>query len=1349
MIRRKHYFTFFNKTWFMRVTAVTIIMMMVVVTASDANLSMDPNPDSTKDRTLYNDNVPRSLKTVKYGVGGTPPMSDGFVKNVGQVTPPNISYYNYDGPRGIGFGTSMVTIVLPEESRPKDNRSNTRAYTCIIISFPQSSEVDPKGRCSLDQLTTYISNDPSGAEPISAPTYRSVLYEEIYTGIDLKYYWDNGSLKYDFIVRPGGDPSSIRMSYSGIDALEVDDDGALVIRSGSHEVRDEGLKIHQVIDGELLEISGSFQAIGDSMAKIIVDGTYSPNHTLVIDPILTFGTFIGGTEYDVVNDMVVDGTGNIYLTGITWSRTTFPITAGAYQQNLAGYWDIFVMKLNERGDKILFSTFIGTTTWEDGVGIAIDDASNVYLTGSTRDINFPTTAGAFDTLYNGRRDIFVLKMNPDGSSLIYSTFVGGSWFDYASDLDVDWSGNAFVTGWSFSDDFPTTSNAIGSTYKGNGDAVFIVLNQQGSNLVYSTYMGGEKEDVATRVQCVFDGHTLVTGTTSSQEFPSTDNRLQSVHSGEDDGFVLEFNIYSPDPIVYGTFIGGSGSDRTTGITLDDDDDVILAGTTDSVDFPTTKSALSQRLNGGTDGYVIKFQRPEWTVSFSTYLGGSANEDTIDLLVDNKGCPIVSGSTGSFNFPTLNWSFQPTKSEGIDTFVTRLSRNGDNILYSSFLGGTMDEVVSGISIDGMDNPILCGFTNSSDFPVDEDSYDNRYNGDGDGFVIKLDVIRPSFGNDTTDLAVETGEGLAFGVEVVDNVAVDAVWVDFLLSPGDINLTIKLNNIDNSIYTGTLEVPNDTEALTYRFHALDVFLNWNVTAWASVHIIDNEKPEILEDRTPDNGTTGDPFTFHAVASDNIGISSVHITYWYNDDAPKWNVSMAGIYDFEATIKLPLNSTEPMRYFISVMDLSGNWVMSGRRTVIIQDNDAPWFIRDLSENVGTTGDPYQLGTMVEDNIEVSEVWVSYWFAQSSRTRTMMENNITYGLRIRLPEDALPIIYYQFEAYDQEGNQNITPIHTVSISDNDPPKIISDLSDEYIGTGNIFSLRVEVEDNDMLSSVEVELWYDDTDLNMRFEMKRADIYWYEVLISSNATGFLHYLFITQDISGNMGESEQVTLTIYDDDTPVFLADHSDGIATTGDEFTFGVQVMDNIGVSTLLVVYQVGDGEETSLPMIGDTSTIRIPSEGSGRLSYRFEATDISGNTNTTLIRFLVIQDNDLPIAVAGFKKSVIQGDTVELDGTESTDNVGVVEWIWTISGEDGFHILTGPSVEFIFDREGKYTINLTVSDAFGNIDTNISWISVNCKDEPFYREQPLVLMLIIISVIALVSILWNRNHNRNALG
>jgi hypothetical protein len=478
-------------------------------------------------------------------------------------------------------------------------------------------------------------------------------------------------------------------------------------------------------------------------------GEYDRGLPLVIDPVLSYSTFFGGGAMDNPADIHVAADGSAYVAGVTRSAD-FPVTAGAYQTTITGseFYDGFVLKLSPAGDRVVFATYLRAASIND---LALDASGNVYVSGGTTSSNLPTTTGAYQRNHRNNGDGFVTKMNPDGSALIYSTYLGGLYTDGIGGLAVDAAGHAYVTGATTSTNFPVTAGAIQSSYGGHteyvqnvvGDIFFTKLNPSGTGLVYSTYLGTARNEGATGLGLDSAGNVYIAGSTDSEFFPVTPGAFQTTFGGRDDQFDTDAFVLKLAPagnayaISYSTYLGGAQKDFGVAMQVDASGSVYLAGDTESANFPTVAGSYrTTPYDPFHDAYAAKLSPDGSALVYSTYIGGASGDHVSDLAIDGDGNAYVDGHTlGSFFAPTPGCESLPYK--GLyDVFVFKLSPDGKTRPYFTYLGGSNQENANGIAVDAAGDIYLAGGTNSNDFPTTPGAYQTTKKSAEEAYVVKI-------------------------------------------------------------------------------------------------------------------------------------------------------------------------------------------------------------------------------------------------------------------------------------------------------------------------------------------------------------------------------------------------------------------------------------------------------------------------------------------------------------------------------------------------------------------------------------------------------------------------------------
>ena len=655
---------------------------------------------------------------------------------------PTESVLTLQAPIAPQTATKSSTTPSITYSRNLIGRGNTQQDVLRMTFVEANPSARVTGLEELPGKSNYILGEDPKRWHTNVPHYLKVKYEDLYAGVDLIYYGNKQQLEYDFIVAPGAEPSSIRFAFDGTQDFEIDAEGDLILSMRGATVRQRKPFIYQEIGGQKHKIDGWYVKTDNQQVGFGI-GVYDPSIPLVIDPMLIYSTYLGGSGDDRVEGIATDGAGNVYVAGYTTSPT-FPTTAGTFQVALAGSSDAFVTKLDPSGSTLLYSTYLGGTINgnDRAAAVTVDSQGDAYVTGATDSFNFPTTPGAFDPLGDSAYDVFVTKLSPSGSSLIYSTCLGGSGAEEPFAIAIDGTGQAHIAGSTKSLNFPTTPGAFDTSFNGissNHDAFVTKLNTLGSALVYSTFFGGSSNDQATGIALAPSGNAYVTGVTSSTNLPTTFGAFDNFLGGSGDAFVVKLNA-TGSGMFYSTYLGGSDSDVGFGIALDASGQAYVTGYATSADFPVTSSAFDRFFGGGVDVFVTKLNSSGSGLIYSTFLGGSGFDVGFAIAVDGSGQAYVTGHTNSSTFPTTFGAFD-TVYAGMgfsDAFITKLSASGSTLSYSSYLGGDSnhDEGRS-IAIDVAGNVYVGGKTASTSFPTTVGTYDTSYNGGPfDGFISRF-------------------------------------------------------------------------------------------------------------------------------------------------------------------------------------------------------------------------------------------------------------------------------------------------------------------------------------------------------------------------------------------------------------------------------------------------------------------------------------------------------------------------------------------------------------------------------------------------------------------------------------
>ena len=674
-----------------------------------------------------------------------------FEANQGQVEA-SVKYVS----RGNGYSLFLTPVEAVLALRGGASPTSMAALRMQFVNG-QATPNKLMGLETLPGKVNYFLGDDPAQWQTNVPTYAKVKYEAVYPGVDLMYYGDQQQLEFDFVVAPGADPKIIALGFQGIDHLEVDAQADLILSVTGEQIRMRKPLIYQEVSGMRREVRGGYVLLSppagsDALPQVGFQvGAYDPDRPLVIDPVLVYATYLGGSGGDSSFDIAVDASGDAYVTGSTGS-TDFP-TSHPLSSTLSGDFDAFVTKLAfDPATSVLtltYATYLGGSASDFGKSIAVDASGNAYVAGSTDSTNFPIISSV-QSANGGLNDAFAAKLAFDPAtselSLAYATYLGGSGNDFGEDIAVDASGNAYVAGSTGSTDFPT-AHPLQLTLGGNFDAFVAKLAFDSSlTLAYSTYLGGSASESGVGIALNASGDAYVIGTTASTDFP-TASPVQPAIGGAGDVFLtrLAFSPAATPPLTfaYSTYLGGSGNDFGEGVAVDASGSAYATGSTASMNFPTAH-ALQPASGGMSDAFVTKLAfdpaaTPPLALAYSTYLGGGSTDTGKDIAADASGNAYVIGSTFSTNFPTMV-PLQSANSGSSDAFVARLAFDPAatpslTLTYSTYLGGSSTDDGEGIAVDAFGDAYVTGSTFSSDFPT-ANPWQSALVGSFDAIVAKI-------------------------------------------------------------------------------------------------------------------------------------------------------------------------------------------------------------------------------------------------------------------------------------------------------------------------------------------------------------------------------------------------------------------------------------------------------------------------------------------------------------------------------------------------------------------------------------------------------------------------------------
>jgi len=770
-----------------------------------------------------------------------------FLRNEGQW-PDNILYQGTNLPINIYFMKDGLSFAQSGEE--EENEIGEEEYPFIVWNLKflyRNANMQVTGDDERESKISYLYGNDTSKWVIHPAEYSVLHYRQMYRHIDMDFYGNENSLKYDYVIHQGGNVNSIRACFEGIEGLSVNEDGELEIATAYGIQVQKAPFAYQAINSIQQEVAVSYTIINDSTFGFSIDGAYDPGYDLVIDPLFQF-VWCSYTRATGSSDNrnycfgnAMDASGNVYLTGMV--DGTYPTTPGAYSGPGTVEPEIFVSKFSKDGSTLIYSTYISGSSDEMGLGIAVDASGQAYIVGHamanwTGTNTYPTTSSAFQpSMYNfGGYDAVLTVLNANGTGLVYSTYLGGSGDDEAYAVALGTAGLVYITGYTYSggNTFPTKGTSVAAQQSAQGYrdvfvAKFNITLSGNSSLVYSIHLGGGGDDYGRSIAVNSAGNAFVTGrfqAISSPNFPTTSGAYKTTYSGGYDNmmsFVTKLSSATPVTYNYSTYLGPGSAN---GIAVNSSGEAYVVGTTSTFTFPTT-SGVTQSVHGqdalgnaNGDAFVTKLNASGSGLGYSTFLGGPNGEGGTGIAVNSAGEAYVTG-VALPQFPTSQGALQSNHATGgydLDFFVVQLNSSCSAYACggSTYVGGndndygTMmyDYASPKLSLRdhaGVNDTIsVSGTSHSTNFPTTSGSYGpNKINGISDQPVFfKLTCV-------STVLPVEL---ISFSAEVHES-RVKLLWKtaselnnDFFTieKSGDGKTFVDVNQVDGA---GSSSLPHD--------------------------------------------------------------------------------------------------------------------------------------------------------------------------------------------------------------------------------------------------------------------------------------------------------------------------------------------------------------------------------------------------------------------------------------------------------------------------------------------------------------------------------------------------------------
>lgn len=723
------------------------MIMAIVMTAGSAIIVVLPSSEV--------ESVPKEEPVTGYNmVAAFGPLPSYIIRNEGQLGRTDVLYYYASKDLQVAFAQESILVKRILPGRTEGDSKGVQFRVTLIGASP--GVLRPLGEAP--HRSNFFLGDLPDQWRTNVPSFSELRREGAYPGIDVTYAATVEGLARSFEVDQTGDPSQIVLGYEGANVVEVDARGGLVVMTPSGDFLESPPTLFRgavrqscrYVTRGLLVAGIECQSNGGEQLPSV-----APNPPRVLVPFhvqLLYSTYLGDTSADDGYALAVDASNNAYVTGRTQS-VGFPTTLGAYDVSHNGNHDVYVTKLNSTGKGLVYSTFLGGSDYEAATSIALDGQNNAYIVGQTFSTNFPTQ-NPYQSSKRGLADFIISTINAAGNALLYSTYFGGDGrdADTGSSNAVDGSGNIYVSGQTKSSNFPTTVGAWDTSLGGTSDLIVAKLNPNalpGSQLLYSTYLGGSGADGDVGVSLAIDGslNAYLTGDTKSSNFPTTPGAYDTCYgtlptctNGNGDGFITKLNP-AGSGLVFSSFVGGTNLDygySSRAIRLDGTLRPWITGNTTSTDFPVSAPTYDNALSGGSDAFVLALTADGTGLVYGTYLGGSSYEHGRSLVLgcDALGGFCVTGVTTSADFPVATLPLDSTYNGGEDLFVTTFSASGATIYFSTYLGGSSNENPSNLQVDSVCHLYVTGSTTSTNYPTTSGAYDVTYNGGRDAFVTKL-------------------------------------------------------------------------------------------------------------------------------------------------------------------------------------------------------------------------------------------------------------------------------------------------------------------------------------------------------------------------------------------------------------------------------------------------------------------------------------------------------------------------------------------------------------------------------------------------------------------------------------